>query len=211
MKSKDLENNDDFHLESALMRVNGNKKLLKKLLIEFAVKSKTYCESLSRFIDQGQMDQAASLLHTIKGISGNLSLYRINSLTSDLERQLKDQKELDIDSVKIWQETMLGLIGLMDKINIEYAIHEEATTDLEELSELSLQALLNSLIDHIENLDFETESKMNQFFACLDKDKYADEIDEMKQFMRDYDYDKILPILNHITNELGLEWRRNDE
>ena len=78
-------------VSDALNRVGGNMDLLKRLLKRFIEGNQI--EELSRVFQEGNMEEAARQVHTVKGVSANLSLVKLRTITAELELILKDNLE----------------------------------------------------------------------------------------------------------------------
>ena len=86
-------NNISEYLDQAdaLSRIGGNMSLYKRLLGRF-VEGNAYSE-LERAIQSGDMEEAARQAHSLKGVSANLSLTKIRSITVELEQLVKDNAD----------------------------------------------------------------------------------------------------------------------
>ena len=73
--------------ESALGRVGGNGALLKRLLCKF--ESSVDMAGFNAAIDAADYDQAGEIVHTAKGLAGNLSLTAFFEVSSQLMDQLR--------------------------------------------------------------------------------------------------------------------------
>jgi len=87
----DVNNKEYVNVEDALRRIGGNMALYKKLLQRFIAGNST--ETLENALLQGDMEEAAHLAHTLKGVSANLSLTGIRSASINLEQAIKDGLE----------------------------------------------------------------------------------------------------------------------
>ncbi|MDR0707458.1 MAG: Hpt domain-containing protein [Treponema sp.] len=74
--------------EEGLKRVMNNKKLYVKLLTKF--KNETNLTELLHFIEEKNYEKAETCAHTLKGLSGNLSLAALYEKATALDAQLKD-------------------------------------------------------------------------------------------------------------------------
>jgi len=74
-------------IDDALSRIGGNMSLYKKLLGRFV--EGNHFEELERIIQSGDMEEAARQVHSIKGVSANLSLVKIRALSIELEQLIK--------------------------------------------------------------------------------------------------------------------------
>ena len=75
-------------VNDALNRVGGNEGLYKKLLARFG--EGNYMEAVCDAIQNGDMEESARAAHTLKGVSANLSLVKIQSVSIELEHAIKD-------------------------------------------------------------------------------------------------------------------------
>ena len=83
--------NEYIDVEGALKRVGGNMDLYKRLLGRFI--DGNNLDPLCAAIDSGDMEEAARLTHTIKGVSSNLSLTKVASLSVQLEQLIKNNDD----------------------------------------------------------------------------------------------------------------------
>ena len=81
-------NKEYIDVEGALKRVGGNMDLYKRLLGRFSAGDDF--ASLSSAIESGNLEDAARLAHTIKGVTSNLSLTKLAELSLQLEQHIKN-------------------------------------------------------------------------------------------------------------------------
>ena len=81
-------------VDSALKRVGGNMGLFKRLLGRY-IEGQNFA-ALESTILSGDLEEAARLAHTLKGVSSNLSLIKVASLSATLEQQLKNGEDYSI-------------------------------------------------------------------------------------------------------------------
>jgi CheY-like chemotaxis protein len=78
-----------FDLEDGLKRLQGNKKLYRKLLLSFATDYSTVAKEIRRALDAEDFDQAHSLVHNLKGLAGNLAATQLQAAAVNLEKLVK--------------------------------------------------------------------------------------------------------------------------
>jgi HPt (histidine-containing phosphotransfer) domain-containing protein len=88
-----------FDLEDGLKRLQGNKKLYRKLLLSFATDYSTVANEIRQAFDAEDFDQAHSLVHNLKGLAGNLAATKLQAAAVNLEKLAKGV-EKKIPSVK---------------------------------------------------------------------------------------------------------------
>jgi CheY-like chemotaxis protein len=78
-----------FDLSDGLKRLQGNRRLYRKLLLNFG---KDYCEAgneIRTALDAEDFEHAHSLIHNIKGLAGNLAATRLQTAAVNLEKLVK--------------------------------------------------------------------------------------------------------------------------
>jgi len=78
-----------FDLADGLKRLQGNKKLYRKLLLSFATDYHAVANEIRQALDAEDFDQAHSLVHNLKGLEGNLAATKLQAATVNLEKLVK--------------------------------------------------------------------------------------------------------------------------
>jgi CheY-like chemotaxis protein len=78
-----------FDLADGLMRLQGNKRLYRKLLLSFASDYQAVANEIRQALDAEDFDQAHSLVHNLKGLAGNLSATDLQTAAVNLEKLVK--------------------------------------------------------------------------------------------------------------------------
>lgn len=101
-----------INAEDALKRLGGNAGLYKKLLQSFL--SKNDLELLRSQLEENDIAAAAMTAHSIKGVSANLSLTELSTISATLEKQLKENSPHQ-DSFSELQEVMKTTIDCINQ------------------------------------------------------------------------------------------------
>ena len=108
------------NMDDALARVRGNKKLYRRMLQLFLDNKEV--ASLKASLESGNMEQAATDAHTIKGMTGNLSLPMVFEISIKMMEQLR-KGEYDVslaDSFFAAYDTTLDYIRkVMEELDAE--------------------------------------------------------------------------------------------
>jgi HPt (histidine-containing phosphotransfer) domain-containing protein len=78
-----------FDLVAGLRRLQGNEKLYAKLLVNFATQYAGLADDIRRAINSGDFVQTHGLVHSLKGMAGNLAAAELHSAAIDLEKLVK--------------------------------------------------------------------------------------------------------------------------
>jgi HPt (histidine-containing phosphotransfer) domain-containing protein len=81
-----------------LNRVAGNMKLYRSLLRQFADQQADTVSAVRATLAREDFASAERLIHTIKGVSGNLGAKLLSSLVAELERSLRDRNARSLEA-----------------------------------------------------------------------------------------------------------------
>jgi CheY-like chemotaxis protein len=79
----------EFDLAQGLQRLQENRRLYRKLLLDFGEKYAGTTAEIRRALDAGDFDQAHRLIHNIKGLAGNLAATNLQAAAEELEKLVK--------------------------------------------------------------------------------------------------------------------------
>ena len=79
----------EFDLKDGLKRLQGNKTLYRKLLLNFATDYSRVADEIREALDANDFDQARSLVHNLKGLAGNLAALELQETAVNLEKLIK--------------------------------------------------------------------------------------------------------------------------
>jgi CheY-like chemotaxis protein len=75
-----------FDLPAGLERLRGNKRLYRKLLLDFGAKYTEVAGEIHKALDSKDLKQAHSLIHNLKGLAGNLAAIDLQAASVNLEK-----------------------------------------------------------------------------------------------------------------------------
>jgi HPt (histidine-containing phosphotransfer) domain-containing protein len=78
-----------FDLADGLKRLQGNKKLYRKLLLDLRVKYAGIVDDIQQALEARDFEQAHSLVHNLKGLAGNLAATDLQAAAVELEKGVK--------------------------------------------------------------------------------------------------------------------------
>jgi PAS domain S-box-containing protein len=83
-----------FDLIDGLKRLRGNKRLYRKLLLDFGAKYTEVAAEIRNALDAKDLKQAHSMVHNLKGMAGNLAASKLHAAAQEMEKLVKgDQKK----------------------------------------------------------------------------------------------------------------------
>ena len=78
-----------FDLADGLKRLQGNKRLYRKLILNFATDYNEVANEIREAFDAEDFDQAHSLVHNLKGLAGNLAATDLQAAAMSMEKVVK--------------------------------------------------------------------------------------------------------------------------
>lgn len=78
-----------FDLAAGLSRLMGNKRLYRKLLLDFGANYRGVAADIREALAAGDFNQAHSLVHNLKGLAGNLEATDLQAAAKELEKLIK--------------------------------------------------------------------------------------------------------------------------
>ena len=82
-----------FDLPAGLERLIGNKRLYRKLLLDFGTNYTGVAGEIHKALDSRDLEQAHSLIHNLKGLAGNLAATDLQTASVNLEKLVKGVKK----------------------------------------------------------------------------------------------------------------------
>ena len=78
-----------FDLSAGLERLRGNKRLYRKLLLDFGANYTGVAGEIHKALDSKDLEQAHGLIHNLKGLAGNLAAIDLQAASMNLEKLVK--------------------------------------------------------------------------------------------------------------------------
>jgi HPt (histidine-containing phosphotransfer) domain-containing protein len=161
-----------FDLIDGLKRLQGNKKLYRKLLLSFATDYHAVANEIRQALDAEDFDQTHSLVHNLKGLAGNLAATdlqatavnlekivkgaekkaptddELNSKFSELENALNQALE-SAQSLGVSAEDNIGELSAEDFAEISAELPDDMAERIREAAEMGDVMTLNAIAEEI--------------------------------------------------------------
>jgi signal transduction histidine kinase/CheY-like chemotaxis protein len=95
--------------ETAMRRLAGNTSLYKSLLIQFASDYRQICPLIGRHIKEGNLQDAAKLVHTLKGVAGNIGALELVQIAITLDEELRKNGKEAAAYFKVLEQKLLEI------------------------------------------------------------------------------------------------------
>ena len=197
------ENIPGIDLKSGLKRVMGNKKLYKKILLEFCSNFNNATDNLKQMIKDNNIEEAKRLVHTMKGISGNIGANDLYQSSTYLEKLVKDNNLNEIEKdINNFAEKLNEVLKAGELFNtpVELKTESGGHIDTEEIKKYLL--ILSRLIE--EN-SFDCEEHMEKLKDALKNNEETNsEFKKLSNFIESFEFESALPLVEKIAKILNI-------
>ena len=138
-------------VESGLIRVGGNMKLYKKLLIKFRDDYSNSFDEIKNAIENNNLKDAERYAHTVKGVAGNIGISKLHKIAGELEAVIR-KKETDRYDImlKKYSKELSKVLTTLKALEPEEDRHKkEGSSDTQATPTDELLELLEGLVPHI--------------------------------------------------------------
>ncbi len=203
--------------ESALRRLRGNKKLFINLLRDFAKNYATISDEIKEALAGKNKDHARNLIHTLKGVAGNLSATDLQSAAHKLESVIREGALDDLDpdaspqlrskigNVKIALDQLLEAVQEIESIMEKESQEEvELIGEDEALSLSEIKPILIEIASLLAKNRIEAENRFESVRKHLLIRNVGDDIRKIEEQMGIFDFKGAQKTVNKIADTLGI-------
>ncbi|HNX76272.1 MAG TPA: CHASE domain-containing protein [Candidatus Rifleibacterium sp.] len=194
-------------IDSGMRRVMGNTGLYIKLLRRFIEEQANVAARIAGILDSGDRARAAQLIHSIKGVAGNLGANEIFAQAQLLERCIKEARPADqINSELVrFSELLIELVDALKSLLPADPVIKapENNPDAGELA--SLAADLPEFMALLKESRLELIDCFKKIHEKLRKCSQANEFDLIEMAVRTGEFEQALPPLRLIAKHLQIK------
>ncbi|MEO5347513.1 MAG: response regulator [Magnetococcus sp. YQC-9] len=197
-------------LQEALQRVNGNGALLKKLLTEFRADHAGVVAHLRPLLESllpMDLSKAAHLLHSVKGIAGNLAARGVHAAAVELEISLKNRVRVQWPELLNRLDTeMAFLVEAIDRSCVSAGNHPNGPSDAKSpcIDPKSCAALLKELRFEIKNNSYQAIEIAARLAPCVPPGTATRLHDQMVQALDGIHFDAALRLWEPLAEAMGV-------
>ncbi len=195
-------------VEKGLKRIGGNPEAYRKLLLKFGENQTGTIKKLKDALEKNDMKEAKAIIHTLKGVSGNVSAERVHQMAADMEKEIKkDRKDNAMNYVKDIEESLNQVLTSISSLkeNENETIEKEASPaqEIDDGDQEKIIQHLKELTWLIQESDTDSEQYLKEIKEHL-TGTYGKEKEycQLEMQLSEYDYKSALQTLNLITREI---------
>ncbi len=182
-------------IDWGVQRTGGDLALYIKLMGNFIQNHKTDNQRIRDCLQQKDFEQLQRILHTLKGVGGNIGAQKLANNAKQLEKLIKAEKitefEAAIDSIeRDWQQ----LIETMEQW-LESRQRKTYEVDLEDYSKDEILQRFEELLKEGDSRSLKCYGKVETLLATGDN---HESLKQLEQSIEDYDFDQALTVYRKI-------------
>ncbi len=192
---------ENIDIDWGLKRVGGNRKLFAKLLCEFYQDHRLDMELLNKALFMPESDEAQRIIHTIKGVTGNIGAQKVPEICIALEQDILRSGDYE-QNLTVFKDYFSALMNELSAFNKQHQGGEELQGTI--LTDTQLAQEIQQLYTLLQEGDaaaLDSLQKIETNLEHLEKKK----IEGLHEAIEDYDYDLALTHLKVICHHLNID------
>ncbi len=191
----------------ALARINNNRELFRKLLSEFCEDNENAIEDMHSYFQAGEVDKVIHIVHTLKGVAGNLGARGIEEAARTVEHSLRREKTMPADLIATLENRLKEMLESVRKCVVSNNGETEARatgprTPLPEHDELV--TILSTLLAHVE-ANTPKAGKFLQGLPTYDNEDFENGRREIQSSLEQFDFEAARQALSKLADNLGVK------
>ncbi|MBF0303147.1 MAG: response regulator [Desulfamplus sp.] len=190
-----------INIKTGLQRINGNRRLYKQMLFDFAKKYSDLTDEIRTKIVENNLSEANRIAHTVKGAAGNLSIDSVQSAAFKLEKATKERiPEFNynklLSDLEQSLKPVIEYIKSLPKDSVQSTLSQNIKTDYREtrIALMKMAQLLKASNSDAENYLDELQN--------LKGSGFDEELQLIEEFMSNFDFENAQKPLQRILGEL---------
>jgi two-component system, sensor histidine kinase and response regulator len=196
-------------MATALKRMMGNRRLLEKLLRDFARDNQNIIDKIRGMLKNGDLNSARSLVHTLKGVSGNLSAVEVHQASLALETAIlqNDQPGIATGLEKLGEKVHNLVTAISSIISITGLEKPEAAKDsiIASTDLTGIGELLQDLDDLLKKNNLNARKFFNILKEKLESGRSKGYLAEIESCLDRLDFKAARKQLSELSRSLGIE------
>ncbi|MDM8524360.1 response regulator [Desulfococcaceae bacterium HSG8] len=196
------DNMPGIDIKSGLKRVVGNKRLFVKILTEFSENYRNSASDIRDALEKGNQNLALQLLHTLKGMAGNISAKGLYRASLEFEENIKTGSISDMNDMADSLERSLNRVMESVKQLEENVEQSECTESLE--SECEIAPCIIELAGFLLKNNPRAETCLASIKTNLGNLGFQKEMKLMEDQISRFDFRNARETLSEISEALGI-------
>jgi PAS domain S-box-containing protein len=200
---------DGVDMAGALPRVAGNKQLYRDLLVGFANKQNALTSQILTAIQSGDTTMAERIVHTVKGVAGNIGLGKLLLIAEKLERSLRNAdpaaRALAEEFAQIANHQVQAIHRALGDVSSGHLAGSGTPAPFDPRAAAQVVARLRDLLETSDGDAVEVFPAVDRVLSgTVDQSR----LDALREAISEFDFESASYKLSEITAEYGVHWEQ---
>lgn len=176
-----------INLEKGIARLEGNSELYLLLLRDFITQFHESTIEIEKLLEQNKQDSARQIIHTVKGVAGNLCTYKVQDTAIQLETAMIENSSVENILIRYafaWQELSESVDSLEN--NSTFPTQKDLPIPLDNQEIVS--RLYSNLLTLLNSMDFQATTVWQELRPFLQRNNDAKKITEIDRCIATLDF-----------------------
>lgn len=173
----------------------SNKELINKLLNKFIEQLNTDFASIVEKVRENSID-APSLIHGLKGVSGNLGANSLFEICKKIDSKFKNKNAVNSVEISTLEEEIAKV--KFELKHLDSTKNQLNKENINILSKIEFKELINSIKKDLKDGSVILEETLEKLYLNLKNSLSNEDIKTLKDFIDDFEYSKALDILEKL-------------
>ena len=186
---------------TGLKRLGGNTKLYRDLVIRFAKDQRDACATINAAVNEGDIELAQRLAHTLKGVAGNLAAEDVRNSAAEVEACLSSEDVIGADALMAeLAQRVDALVTEIDEFIAQIDLNQGAEASA--FNPIEIRACLAHLRELLADDDGEAEDLFFEYRASLALSMDNSALKNLGHAIEQFDFDTALELVDEQLAQL---------
>jgi HPt (histidine-containing phosphotransfer) domain-containing protein len=196
-------NLEGIDIAEGLRRVGGNRKLYRKLLVEFFQDHREDVHAIRKGLDQEDLETAKRIAHTIKGVSGSIGAGDLHRDAESLDFALKEgQQDLYPELLSRLEDALATVMQGLAVLSAHFETEEPGKEDGGPVDVEAIMPSLDELQTLLEEMDPEAEDKVIALKAQLGGGTHQKLVNTLSKKVGEFEFEDARETLANLRKAL---------
>ncbi|WP_341325774.1 PAS domain S-box protein [Methylotuvimicrobium sp. KM2] len=186
-----------FDMDRALRRVDGNAVLLRRLLVGFFDEYSNSPAQFDRLMREQRYDEAAAMLHSIKGLAGHLGADSLSLAAAALEKDIYSGSNSDL-----YRSFILQLQQAVDAIANSLTPLETSGVQKSDSDVKAIAQVLNDLLPYVEERELVPEASLDALSVLYRSGQAGELLKRLRDQLDRFDYSGAMTTIERLLTLL---------
>ena len=170
--------------KAALIRIGGNKSVYKKVLEKFIHSQSSVSSEIKAALQENNFERAKLLVHSLKGVSGNIGAAQLHQQAEHLEALIKQEAVTETELEKLDNELTQVLMGIKQANLFQTQSHSPS----EAIDVEAMTSRINDLHRLLQEDDPDALDIMDEMHSLLKGSLLSARLDSLYKAVGNYDF-----------------------